>query len=201
MHAANGAVGFEVHVETVRVDDVVLDVDAFDESDDESVFSDFQGAPFGTLKADGGIGDAWRTDANTWRGGEVEVLQLADARWQGGGRSDHGFGEGVVGEIDDELAGATEVASGVFGDAGFAIARSKGEDRRLAAKDIEEAEGRGIDAVVLIQGRDPSDGPWRDKSRQEFVGVLEVLSFEIEFHEPIGPRRCMSWQWLFPCDA
>ena len=74
MHAADWAVGLEVYVEAVRIEDIVLDVDAFDEADYEAVSANFESAPFGALEADGSLGNARHADASAGGRGQVEVF-------------------------------------------------------------------------------------------------------------------------------
>ncbi len=110
------------------------------------------------------------------------MIQFIFAVRQGGGASVHGFSDGLVNQIDDEFVGGADVAGGIFRRAVIAIAGSEAEDGRLGAKEIEKAEGSGVDSSLLAHGSDQGNRPRDDKAGEDLVGAAGVLAGEVKFH-------------------
>lgn len=96
----------------------------------------------------------------------------------------HCFGDRFIDEIDYELMREADIPRGIFGCAIVAIAGREGQDRRVGAHQVEEAERRGIDFPFRTHGRDEGDRARRNQARQDRVGAVRELVFNIQFHAP-----------------
>jgi hypothetical protein len=182
LHATDGAVVGGVNEPGFGIEDAVADMNAEDFADDEAVFADLEDADVFAFEADGGLGDTGRFDECRGKSGKFGDAGFVLAGREGAGAEVHGFCERLVDEVDDKLLGEADVAGGIFGDAGRAIAGADAEDRRAITEEIEEAEGGGIDPAMLVHGGGEGDGARGNETGEDAIGVLPVRACEIQFH-------------------
>ena len=128
------------------------------------------------------FGDARWFHQRRRRGGQTGTRQFIFAIRQRRGALVHRFGDGFIHEVDDEFVRGADVQGGVLGRAVVAVAGRKGDNRRLRAQHIEEAERRGVHPAVRAEGGDQRNRPRRDKADEQLISAVGKLFFQVEFH-------------------
>ena len=143
------------------------------------------------LEADRRLGDARRLDLDRGHRVQFGLFEFADALREIDRADVHAFGERLVDQVDDELAGIADVALGVLPAVAGRIAGADAEhdNGRYRADRVEEAERRGVDMPRQIDRRRERDRPRHDSADQELVGVARREPRQIEMHIPSPPLR------------
>ena len=76
--------------------------------------------------------------------------------------------------MHDELPAAVDVARGVLWAEIGLVLQAEHQKRRIFGEDVEEAEGRRVDAAVLVERRDQRDRPRHDDPAQQLVAVVRI---------------------------
>jgi hypothetical protein len=115
------------------------------------------------------------------RGGQAGANQFIFAERQRRGALVHRLGDFFVHEVHDEFVHGADVERGVLGRAVVAIAGRECADGRIRAKQIEEAEWRGVDLAVCADGGHQRNRSRRDEAGENLISAVGKFIFKIEF--------------------
>ena len=87
-------------------------------------------------------------------------------------------------DVDDEFAGASNVARRIFGNKSGdgAVGYAHSDDGRVHAEIVVGAEGSGIQPAFFVHAGDQSNRAWGNKADQEVVRFVSGIFFHINDH-------------------
>ncbi len=184
VHPADSVQLIGLDVGARGVDKAVFDVHGDDPTEDDARAANLHGGELLALKCGVGFGDARNFDDGGGRGGEAGHLEFVDARGEVGGADVHLFEQVFGDDVDDEFAGAADVARGVLGDgfAARAIGYANANDGRVSAEVVVRAKGCGVERALFVHAGDPGNGSRGYQADEQVVDLPMRCFFHVELH-------------------
>lgn len=89
----------------------------------------------------------------------------------------HGFGQGLVHQVDNEFVSEPDVPGGVFGCAVVPIARRQADNRWRRPQHIEEAKRSRVDRASWTEGGHEGNGAGGDETGENRIRPIRILAF------------------------
>src|SRR6266850_1101950 len=178
-HAADRMISFHVHAHGVAIPQLVADMEMDAFAHDELPFGlHVDGFPHLALHRPWRVGKPRHRDLCRGRQFQAEIAGLADLGRKVAAGIMHRMRQRLVCYVDHELLMMLDVDQRVLDAAVGPPADGEHAERRILAKHVEEAEGRGVDHAPGSNRRYPGDRPRQDESCQQLVAIArgEIVS-------------------------